>query len=418
MEAGHASARISLIVRREVAAELPSLTIPQGPADLTPEWLTAALREGGVLARSSVVGFESEILGQGEGFVGTIVRLRLKLDRPETGAPETLIGKFPISLAQNRKLGEMGGAYEREILFYRELADRVPLRTPRCYYAAMDPSPAAGREQQALDFFERLPVWLIRLLLPILMWLAGLSRRRYVLLLEDLAPARVGDQVAGCERARAEAALTALAGAHAALWEDPELERLFWIPRVNVLSRYFGVLYGRYQRRFVARYGARLPPRMIELTGWLRRNSGALLDRLAELPATLTHGDYRLDNLFFSEDGSVTALDWQGPLYGPAALDVAYFITGNLRAELAAECERPLLESYHAELVRRGVRDYGLDDLLRHYELAKLYVVFRLGFIDLIDLAGRGEDLIDRWLERLVPLLPERWDDLLGPSGE
>ena len=100
---------------------VPALDAPEIPVsaeDLTPEWLTSALRVGGFVKESRVTSFTREALGEGAGFVGQIVRFRLTFDRPEEGAPTSVIGKFPIRLAQNRKMGEALGAYEREVRFY------------------------------------------------------------------------------------------------------------------------------------------------------------------------------------------------------------------------------------------------------------------------------------------------------------
>ena len=156
---------------------LPARAIPTRPDELTPEWLTAALRSRGVLRAARVSGCTSEILGEGEGFVGTIVRLRLTLDRPERDAPASLIAKLPTGLRQNKALGEMGGAYEREIRFYEELAASVPIRTPRLFYSDFDPNPLAGREERVVAFLERWPGWLIRLLMPLFRWLSTSMKR-------------------------------------------------------------------------------------------------------------------------------------------------------------------------------------------------------------------------------------------------
>ena len=84
---------------------LPVPDIPQSTDELTPAWLTQTLQAGGFLDGVRVVGAEPEILGEGEGFVGQIVRLRLSFDGPAPGAPESLIATMPIGLDQNRNLG-------------------------------------------------------------------------------------------------------------------------------------------------------------------------------------------------------------------------------------------------------------------------------------------------------------------------
>jgi hypothetical protein len=358
--------------------------------------------------------FTTEILGEGEGFVGTIARVRIDADGE---APRSAIAKFPIGVAQNRALAEQMGSYEREIRFYRELADHVPLSTPRHYYSDMDRNPFEGREEQFVRFLDRWPDWLIRLLMPLVRWLVSKSRRRYVLLLEDLAPGRIGDQVAGCRVHEAEAALRGLGALHAAYHGRVDTPELSWLPRIDALVRWFHVAYRRNWPTFVERYRDRYP-RMVELAPWLEAHGIEVVQRLGELPRTLLHGDFRLDNLCLRDEGGhgvrVVAFDWQGAARGPGLVEVAYFISGNLRPELAVACEKALLGAYRDELSRRGVELSERE--LRSYELAKLWVAWRLILgTDELDLTNeRGLALWDGWLERLEPLLPERPEELLG----
>ena len=162
--------------------------IPQSFPALTPEWLTAVLGPAR-LGDARVCHVSCEPLGEGHGFVGQIGRLHLTLDGQAPAAPRSLIAKLPTEVKENRALGELLGAYEREILFYRELAPEVGYRTARLYYADMDENPAASWGPAVVRFVDRLPFGLIRLLMALFLWMAGKSRRRYVLLLEDLAPA-------------------------------------------------------------------------------------------------------------------------------------------------------------------------------------------------------------------------------------
>lgn len=383
--------------------------IPRGPDELTAAWLGAGLHRSGLVPDARVAGFRVEELGAGSGFIGQILRVHLEYGGPAPGAPQTLIAKFPIPLERNRGLGELLNVYEREIRFYAELADRVALPTPRCYWSALDPSPLTGREAAVERLLERLPEPVVRGLVAwTLRFGTRRGRRRSVLCLEDLAPARVGDQVAGCSAATAERALRALAVHHAALWDDDSLDSLHWVPRVDALARFSHVLFRRSRRVFFESYGDQLPAWLPALAEWLDARGSAVLSRLGSRPRTLLHGDYRLDNLFFSDDGTVTAVDWQVVSRGRAGWDVAYFISGNLEPEVAARAEPALLEAYLGELRARGVRDYELPALRRDCELAKLALVYRfIAGADLIDLAGeRGERLLDSSLQRLFARLP------------
>jgi hypothetical protein len=372
------------------------------------------LRERGVLTRSRVESFDQDSLGEGEGFVGTLARVRLRFDVPEPGAPQTLIAKFPIGNRMNRRVGEMLGAYEREIRFYEELAGEIDLATPRCFYSAFDPNPIEGREQEALDFLERFPPWLVRLTLPILLWYAGRSPRRYVLLLEDMAPRSFGDQLQGCDAERAEFVLRALARFHASRWGETSLTDRAWIARVDLLTRFGAEFFRRSRPAFKQHFGGQLPPRMLGLVDWLDGRVPELMRSLARCPSTLIHSDYRLDNLCFDDAGKMTVLDWQSPAFGPGEIDLAYFITGNVPLEIAGDCEAHLLAAYHDELVATGVTDHSLAASRHAYDLAKLWVAMRMIPTDQMDFEDeRGRALIDTWLDRLAALLPEDYERLL-----
>ena len=398
---------------------LPPPEIPQTVEELSPEWLTQALRAGGFLEAARVVDFETEILGEGEGFIGQIVRFRLDYDTPQPAAPTSLIAKLPIRLDQNRQVGEVLGAYEREIRFYTELAERVPIAKPVCFYAAMDPNPLAGREAEFLDFLDRLPRWLVRFLAPLGLWLASKSQRRYVLLLEDLAPGRrLGDQLRGCSRDEAASALRHIASVHVAWWQHADLATLGWAPRVNMLSRYAEVVYRKSRRHFDA-LGAELSPRFWEFVEWLEEGGTPLMRRLGEAPFTLLHGDYRLDNMFFEGDGAaarITVFDWQTLCRGPAALDVAYFVCGNLREEVAASSADELLRDYHRRLCEGGVEGYAFETFVRDYRVAILFIAYRIvAGLDMMDFSSeRGTALIRSWLKRIDALLGDDFREVVG----
>ena len=160
-----------------------TLSIPERLDDLTPEWLTAALRQTGELAPAGeVTSVEREIVGEGEGFLGDIARLTLGYEGGE--GPATVIAKLP-KLA-NRAMGELLGAYERESCFYDELARDLPLATPRMYYGDFDRDVASERQEAALKLADRTPRFLAGRMTQFGKWVSGRKKRRYILLLEDI----------------------------------------------------------------------------------------------------------------------------------------------------------------------------------------------------------------------------------------
>jgi aminoglycoside phosphotransferase (APT) family kinase protein len=86
---------------------------------------------------------------------------------------------------------------------------------------------------------------------------------------------------------------------------------------------------------------------------------------------TVTHNDYRLDNILFGvdEDGTYAAVvDWQTVGTGPGIADVSYFIGAGLVPELRRAVERDLVERYVTLLAATGI-DTDPDDMWDAYRL-------------------------------------------------
>ena len=109
-----------------------------------------------------------------------------------------MIAKFPVLDPASREIAMLFHFYEREIRFYQQIAPRISLRIPRAFHA--DIETASG------DF---------------------------VLLMEDMAPARVGDQLDSCSPAQSARAIHDIAAFHAEWWAHPDLESMSWMPYIN-----------------------------------------------------------------------------------------------------------------------------------------------------------------------------------------
>jgi aminoglycoside/choline kinase family phosphotransferase len=332
-------------------------TVPQSLDDVTVEWLADELD----VAIDSV---EVERIAAGEGFMGELARVHIS--SPEAAAPATVIVKLPTADPGGRFIGELMRVWEREHGFYRDVAPLMEIRVPTALVNVADPP---------------------------------------CLVLEDLAPAVVGDHVAGASLDQAERAIDALSRLHAAWFEHPLLSTLTWMPGLDdpsILT--LGDTFAMGWPLFLERFSGELPARCLR---WCERFVDGVPDWIAghlDAPVTLTHGDYRLDNLFFDrERGEVIVADWQTPLRGLPAMDVAYFISGSLALDVSSADEEALLDDYHAELVARGITEYDRDTLSRDYRLCMLLVLQRLVLTesDLVDIGGvRGEALLACWFER------------------
>lgn len=359
---------------------MSNLTIPNGPGELTPDWLTEALRAGGVISGPSVTSVEKEILGEGAGFMGQLARVKLEYDAAAPDAPSSLIAKFPSNLPENRQVADAFRFYEREIRFYEEIAGDVELRTPRRYYSAMD-----------------------------------VDAGRYILLLEDLAYAQVGDQLEGCLEKEAALALTSLAKFHATWLESPRLSEIDWMPAIDVPWYTQAVLdsYAQIWPQFLQRFGSKLSPQMAATGERLGEKVGVIMQEMARPPRTIIHGDYRLDNLFFgTEDGRATlaVADWQIASRGRGVFDVAYFMSGGVPPDVRRAHEMRLLKEYHRILTENGgSTGYDFDECLRDYRksvvFCLVYPVIGGGSVDMGN--ERGVALWDTWLDRNVAAIAD-----------
>jgi hypothetical protein len=365
--------------------EAEKLAIPASPEAITPEWLTDALRAGGAIDAASVTSFDAQTIGAGAGFLGVLARLDLRYDRDERNAPRSLIAKMPTLDLGGREIGNLFRFYEREVRFYEQVAERVEMRVPRAYYR--DVIPETG------DF---------------------------VLLLEDMAPACVGDQVNGCTPEQARLAIHDLAQFQAGWWTHADLEKLDWMPFINdPVNQSAEQSYQQAWPAFVEFLGDKLPADSRRVGDRLGSNVIAILNEMSDRPQTIVHGDYRLDNLFFaSENGGppLAVVDWQIANRGIGTFDVGYFLSGNIDVKLRSSCEMDFLKLYHDTLLAGGVKGYSWDDCLRDYRSSVLfclvYVVISIGTIDPAN--DRGLALMHAWFDRVSNAIRDlRADELL-----
>lgn len=319
---------------------MPQLPIPNTPGEITPEWLTEALRSTGTIDKANVTSVSAKTIAAGQGFTTQLAMLKLAYDRQSSETPDTLFCKVAATHAPTLDLARNLGLYEREVTFYRELADLVDLKTPRCYYSDLDDE-------------------------------TGL----FILLLEDLTPARVGDQIAGCSIENAERAVSHLARFHAQMWERPESHSSARLQAWNTNADALQERYAESLAPFLQKLGEMIPDGIPEVLERVAPQVAYIKNQLAASPQTVVHGDYRLDNLFFgSEDSgsSFAVVDWQGCRLGRGTSDISYFMSGSLDADLREGCEMSMLRSYHSTLAQNGVERYSFDQCLYDYRLALL----------------------------------------------
>jgi Ser/Thr protein kinase RdoA (MazF antagonist) len=310
----------------------PVPAVVERPEQLTAAWFDAVLGTAGTPA--SVERVTAAPVGTGQ----MAQTLRVRLGRAAGNGSTTVIVKLARPEVATGPLAR--SAYAKEIAFYAELAARLPVRTPRCHHAAIADDAAS-----------------------------------FTLVLDDLAGAVPGDQIAGCPVAHAEAAVVNLAALHGPTWCDADLAGRPWLagdPSLTpeMLAPVLDLAADQFAERF---------------TGDLEDHERAVLDAARQVLApwmlagsdtfSVIHGDYRLDNLLFPVDdpGGVAVVDWQTVSIAAAGRDLAFFLGTGMAVEDRRRHERDIVATYHEALAGHGVARYTFDQCFGDYRRGMLH---------------------------------------------
>ena len=279
---------------------------PSHPDDITPEWLTGRLHEAGVLQRGNVTGFRWEPIGTGQ--VGDSARISLSYDQAG-GGPATVAGKFPAANPTSRGTAAMMGLYTKEVRFYRDLAQQLDVRVPATYAAEVNDDGSS-----------------------------------FVLLFEDLAPEKGGNQLDSCSFDEACHAIRQAAALHAPSWKNAAILSLDWLQPQEAVTSQIRALYPQAQAIFAERYADALEPEFMAVCSDLAANDAWLSRNHPKV--SLVHGDFRLDNMLFGIGRGaepIAILDWQTLSLGHPMTDIGYFMGCGIGNELRQRYEAELL---------------------------------------------------------------------------
>jgi hypothetical protein len=260
----------------------------------------------------------------GEGQVG--MNLRYTLTSDDATVPTSVVVKLASPDPTSRATGIGLRNYEREVKFYNEVGSSLDVRKPHCYFA--DWNEVGGD---------------------------------IAIVLEDMTPSEQGDQIRGCGIEEARLAVKELSRLHGPRWNDPTLFDIDWMQRRDAEDgvRLHG-LYSLFKPGFLAIYSDAI----LAETGQEGLDFVNQLESLIPVyvaakdePFTVTHGDYRLDNLLFATtpDGvPCSVVDWQTPGHGNGIGDLAYFIGAGLLPNDRRKHEWELVDLYI-----EGIESYG-----------------------------------------------------------
>ncbi len=358
--------------------------IPRHAGDVTAQWIQEALTAGGGSALPHVREVVLEEIGASVGFMGTILRCHLRYEeaRAPSGqsstAPETMIVKLPSPHAKNRRLGRWLSLHKREYDYYRLIAPESPLRSPALYYG---------------DYEAR--------------------SDRVVLLLEDLGQLETVSHFDGASAEQVRQAIGAIAKLHGTYWNRVDQPPVSGFPDsfAPKRRRLVQLVYLANVAPALERFGHFFSDDMRGLAETLVGGIAAQIERVEGGPKTLSHGDFRLNNIFFGgeDEGDIGVIDWQvsglrSPLY-----DVAYFMGSSVTTEVRREIEREVLEEYTGMVVEMGARGFTFEEswrLYREHSLAILLVmVFASGGLNLND--ERGRQAVEVGLQRGLAMIED-----------
>lgn len=340
--------------------------LPEHPKDFDTNWLAEALG----FQVGDLEHFDFSPIGTGQ--MADSFRLELGWrDHIDAGldAPQSVVAKCPALDAQSRETGRLLHNYEVEVKWYQAFAAAAEVRTPHCYRADI-----------------------------------AANMTEFVLLMEDLAPASQGNQIAGASDEDIQKVLLELANLHRFKWQDPSLETIEWLNYSQGNREFIRAFVPQSYDAWQARYKDRLDPEILKMGRALADRFDAYLEPRAA-PQTITHGDCRLDNVLFSDAaGRAVIVDWQTISAGPAMGDVAYCIgTSFADAHARADKERDLLTFYLQALhsADNPSIDYSLDAAWADYRYSA-FSGFLMAVIAsmLVERTDRGDEMFAVMAER------------------
>jgi hypothetical protein len=332
--------------------------------DVTLNFLTQALN-------CPITSFTTERIGTGQ--VGECHRITLTYPANETETetgPASVVLKLGASGHLSRESGMKLGIYERESRFYSEIAPSLNSDSlVKCYDTRFD------RDRDA-----------------------------FYILLEDIQPATVGDEIRGATLDQARLALDALGKIQSV---SLSTEHPGWVGNQKPPSQ---IYLQQLWLGFLGRYGSRVKPEHQEVvTRWL-----ACFDAYAEKIKAITknrclvHGDYRLDNMLFRDEGgepaSVSVVDWQMLNMGSVFQDLAYFIGMSIPTDLRRQNITDLLQVYINAFGPNP--PFTLDECLEGIR-AQSFWGLPLAFASpmILEQTERGDDMFFTMLDRLATFI-------------
>ncbi len=318
---------------------MSALSIPTQKSDLTLGWLNAALFNKDGEIDGPIQNVEVETIGTGVGLVGGLYRCSLSYAPADTFEPSSVVVKIRSDDPKSLKVAKTFLLYQKEVAFYHDIAPSTPIVVPKLHHCAFDP-----------------------------------SSHDFVLVLEDLDRLDVPNQLIGGSEEQGRIAIRHAARLHARFWNkvnEPPLKGYFSLVAPSFTVK-IHVGFHNSVAKVLDVFAQELSPVAKDLIKTFGNNLAGYYHEMAQGPRTLTHGDYRLDNMFFGhgDDPELVVIDWQTNGIGVGMADVAYFMAGSLDPNVRQSIERDAIADYHEITSAEGGATWSLNECWQAYRQA------------------------------------------------
>ena len=321
---------------------MSDLAIPTAKSELSPSWINAALQRNDGTSVGQVCDVDVTTIGTGVGLVGGLYRCKLSYDAQSESEPASVVVKIRSDDPKSLKVARTFLLYQKEVAFYRDIAALTPMAVPKLYYSDFDP--------KSHDF---------------------------VLVLEDLEYMTAASQLTGGTAEQGRAAIQHAARFHARFWDKvnkPPMDDYFSLVAPSFTMK-IHVGFHNSVAKVLDVFDRDLSPVTKDLIRAFGNDLAGHYHELAQGPRTLTHGDYRLDNMFFGQSDApeLVMIDWQTNGIGIGMSDVAYFMAGSLDPDVRSSIEREAIGEYHEITSREGGAHWSFEECWQAYR--KCFVV-------------------------------------------
>ena len=299
---------------------------------LTPEWLNSELEDVlGLTDTRKVVNLRR--IPMGDGYAASTHRVELKYSENTNYSVKSIVVKSPITDSSILKTAQINGIYEREVEFYRIMAQvGFSAHIPRCYYSAFD--------SESGDF---------------------------LLILEDLSSRVPGNHHTSRPLHEIKDVFRAYGRLHHRFSSLAELRNDVFLAKPGngkFLRRQMQQLLDSMVGKLEPYLGGRTRDRILSQLNYFEKFYG--YSKQAR-HSTLTHGDAHQANVMFGKNGEeVVILDWQLARFGIGMEDISRFLLLSTEPEFRRKHRDELIDVYAEELSAAG-SDLTFDECYADY---------------------------------------------------